>query len=224
MLTLPARNIEERADGTLWQKDIPILGITDAEEKSKAVAAVKSKRYQDIPAAAFCKLGENENGLWIGTPEEWAKHPNRPQADEEQRLRDAQKAKIVSVRLSSRGWGDFSPVEWRGDITRPTTEILAECKGLLANGHDVDFPNRGDEEIIADIEKARTDWEQKPEREAAARKAEAAALQKKIDTGYCFSCESWCHGDCGNYSRDPDVMFRRQLKLAQREERFGVND
>lgn len=53
---------------------------------------------------------------------------------------------------------------------------------------------------------------------------ETAALQKKIDTGYCFRCESWCHGDCGNYSSNPEILFRRQLKQGLTEANFGITE
>lgn len=55
-------------------------------------------------------------------------------------------------------------------------------------------------------------------------KAAAESLQRKIDTGYCFNCESWCHGDCGNYSQNPATSFRRDLKKAQDEANFGINE
>ncbi len=47
---------------------------------------------------------------------------------------------------------------------------------------------------------------------------EEADLQQKVETGYCFNCESWCHGDCGNYSNDPKVLFARELKRGLAED------
>ena len=47
----------------------------------------------------------------------------------------------MKIYLSSRGWGDYSPLNWTGDITRPDADILAECKDLLINGCDVDKRN-----------------------------------------------------------------------------------
>ena len=54
--------------------------------------------------------------------------------------------------------------------------------------------------------------------------AEAADIQHKIDTGYCFYCETWCNGDCGHYSKNPMIKFTRDLKQAQREADYGIND
>lgn len=54
--------------------------------------------------------------------------------------------------------------------------------------------------------------------------AEEADIQQKINTGYCFFCESWCHGDCGHYSNDPHVKLRRDFALSQKEANYGIND
>ena len=32
-------------------------------------------------------------------------------------------------------------------------------------------------------------------------KAETADIQKKVENGFCFNCESYCYGDCGNYQK-----------------------
>ena len=117
-------------------------------------------------------------------------------------------ARTVKIYLSSRGWGDYSSLEWRGDITRPDSEILAEYRNLLTNGHDVDERNQTDDEILGKIAVARSAWESVPDRKADREKAEAEDTQRKIETGYCFACESYCHGDCGNYSADPLTQLR----------------
>lgn len=53
---------------------------------------------------------------------------------------------------------------------------------------------------------------------------QAADIQRKIDSGYCFSCESWCHGDCGSYRTHPDVQVRRELAHAVAEQQYGINE
>ena len=40
------------------------------------------------------------------------------------------------------------------------------------------------------------------ERVAAYEAAEKADIQRKIDSGYCFACESYCYSDCGHYSNE----------------------
>ena len=40
--------------------------------------------------------------------------------------------------LSSQGGGDYNPVEWVGDLSRPCAEIAAECKILLSRAVDKD--------------------------------------------------------------------------------------
>lgn len=79
------------------------------------------------------------------------------------------------------------------------------------------------------------EWDQIVELSAAIRARRAAQKKEfdaataaedalKINTGYCYSCESYCYGDCGHYSSDPGVKLRRDIALAQREENYGIND
>lgn len=65
------------------------------------------------------------------------------------------KANEITITLSSRGWGDYSPLVWIGDKNTPTEQILTECKELLATGEDVDQPNQTDAELIGKIEVAK---------------------------------------------------------------------
>lgn len=53
---------------------------------------------------------------------------------------------------------------------------------------------------------------------------EAADIQSKIRSGYCFNCETWCDGDCGHYSNDPTIKYRRDLDQTEREANYGIND
>jgi len=223
-LTLPGPSITVKADGTLWVSGMPICGINDPAEKKRIATLVETGKYDQIPAIYFTRLGDNPKGLWAGTDEEWDKHPAKAEQDRVAALKAAEDAKQVSIYLSSRGWGDFSPVEWRGDITRPDAEILAECREWLAKSHDVDQPFQSDDEIMGKISRAREKWATAPARKAARDAEEAADIRRKIETGYCFYCESWCHGDCGQYSNDPMVKFRRDLNQAAREANYGIND
>lgn len=222
-LTLGPR-IEVTANGTLWMSGNPILGVEDPAEKKRIASLARARKYNQIPDIYFTRLGDNPNGLWAGTEEEWSKHPAKAEHDRKATEKAAEQAKQVRIYLSSRGWGDFSSCEWIGDITRPDNEILAECKHLLSTEYDVDQPKQSDEELLGKITKSRVDWETAPEREAAREEAEAEDIRRKIATGYCFSCESWCCGDCGHYSNDPAVKFRRDLHQAQREQNYGIND
>jgi len=213
-LTLPVPSIKIKADGTIWYQGMPLLGIEDAQVKAKAVAAVKAKRYADIPDDAYTRMGDNPNGLWAGDDAAWSKHPANLRDDARAQAKAEQQAKIVRIYLSSRGWGDFSPVEWIGDITRPDADILAECRQLLINGYDVDNTNQSHTEILALITAARSKWS-------------TPKQPFKTPThgpGYCYSCETYCYGDCGHYNPDPQIKYRRDLREAQREQNYGVED
>jgi hypothetical protein len=49
-------------------------------------------------------------------------------------------------------------------------------------------------------------------------------IQHKIDTGYCFNCESYCFGDCGNYQKDPMFKAARDFQGAVGEMYYGIKD
>jgi len=210
-----------RADGTIWAQGMPVLGITDPAVKARVAAASRAKRFADIPADAYTRLGDNPNGLWAGTPDEWATHPARIAR---QAAIDASQAVQAQITLSTRGWGDYSPLTWIGDITRPDADIMTECRERLATGHDVDHPSPTDAGLLAMIHAARAAWQARPAREAARRHAEVEDRARKVATGYCVACESWCYGDCGSYSGDPATQDRRELREAAREASYGMED
>lgn len=221
---LPGPSIEINANGTLWMSGNPILGIEDPAEKKRIAALARARKFTEIPDIYFTRLGDNPNGLWAGTDEEWAKHPGKAEQDRQAAEKAAEQAKQVRIYLSSRGWGDYSACEWIGDITRPDSEILAECQARLKSAADVDKRNQSDDDLLSKIAKARADWETAPARKATKEAAEEEDIRRKIATGYCFACESYCHGDCGKYSKDPMVKFNRDLKQAVNEQNYGINE
>jgi len=83
-LSIPGPSADIKSDGTIWVSGMPILGIDDPKIKTKAASAVKEKRYNDIPADAWVRLGDNPNGVWAGWDAEWEKHPeNAPPKEAE---------------------------------------------------------------------------------------------------------------------------------------------
>lgn len=203
-----------KKDGTIWHQGNPLLGLTDPEVKTKALAAVKAQRYNDIPAEAFTHLGDNSNGLWVGDEEKWQKHPVKIEIEKAKKAEKEKEANQVKIYLSSRGWGDYSSLEWIGDITRSDAEILDECLHMLATGHDVDTPDQSDIDVLLKIE--------------SARRRHNAPKEHYVETphgvGYCYSCQSHCYGDCGNYSTNPGTKYKREFKEAIAEENYGIQD
>lgn len=117
----------------------------------------------------------------------------------------------VRIFLSSRGWGDYSSCEWTGDITRPDAEILQECRHELESGYDVDMPNQTNEEILKAIHEARERW--------TAAQQHPAVSEPEHGTGYCYNCETYCYGDCGDFAPEPTLRTTvRKLKEAMREQ------
>lgn len=62
---MPLADPTIKADGTIWMRGIPLLGITDAATKAKAADACKRQAWSEISANAFTRVGENINGLTV---------------------------------------------------------------------------------------------------------------------------------------------------------------
>jgi hypothetical protein len=188
-LTLPGPSVTIQRDGTIWYQGIPLTGATDPDVRARIVTACKAKRYQDIPRECMTKMGDNPSGLWAGDAQSWSTHPARIAAERAEAQKLAAESSVVSIYLSSRGWGDYSPCTWTGDITRPDAEILSECRQALASAIDVDRKNLTDTDLLHLIVDARV--------------KRSAPRQEPVETkhgqGYCSACESYCYGDCGNY-------------------------
>ena len=60
----------------------------------------------------------------------------------------------AKIHVAGRGWGDYSPVVWEGDATRPDAEIIAEMRALLAAATHVDTQPT-DDQLVAAIQKVR---------------------------------------------------------------------
>lgn len=222
-LTIPAGQITIKDDGTIWYKGLPMIGVDDPAEKAKNCALIRAGKTDQIPAKYFTRMGQNENGLWVGTDEEWEKHPGCLQAKKEFEAMAKRDANRVKIMLSTRGWGDYSPLEIEIDLSKSDAEIIADCRKALADGHDVDCRDQSDEEILKKINAARKKLNTHAEKNTT-KAAEKAEIQHKIDSGYCFNCESYCHGDCGHYSNDPEIMYRCKLADTAKEACFGTSE
>jgi hypothetical protein len=62
---MPLADPTIKANGTIWMHGVPLLGITDAATKAKAVDACKRQAWSEIPAEAYTRVGENANGLTV---------------------------------------------------------------------------------------------------------------------------------------------------------------
>jgi len=101
---------------------------------------------------------------------------------------------MTRIYLSARGWGDYSPVEWTGDLDRPEAEIVAECQVLLARAVDVDEPTQSDEQIGVKILLARQALADAPRHaaeDAGNRSAREAGRQKWARADYIAACEEF---------------------------------
>lgn len=216
-MQLPAPSITIKADRTIWCGPNALLGIVDQVEKEKYAPCARRGAWSEIPSKYFTHLGENENGLWAGWAADWENHPAKKIADEQARKAADAKAAIehvtVRIHLSTRGWGDYDSVYWVGDITRPDPEILAECRRALATGYDVDQREQTDEQLLKLIQDAREAWKIK------SKAHKKPAPKESHGPGYCYSCDSYCFGDCGDYhpTLDSVIMQRRFQEIWRAE-------
>ncbi len=135
--------------------------------------------------------------------------------------REEEVERAISVFVSTRGWGDYASLHWIGDGELPDDEIISRIRELISISSDVDsVPS--DDELRARIAEAR-------EAKAQA-KAELAQLEREEPKpvhgpGYCYSCHSYCYGDCGDYTPRPTRRtLSRGIREAAREAMFGLDD
>lgn len=193
-----------RPDGSIWRlNEMPILitsHLPNHEElKRRYTDALRNKRWSDIAPEHYAHLG------WCGeciveTQDEYTLRLRRKYSSEKNGCKNVHESKQICVYLSSRGWGDYSPVEWRGDATRPTSEIVKECQGLLASQHDVDNANQTDAELAGKIDAAK-EAEAKKQKESAeaARAAEETKVPQSAINAYIA-----CNGDPEDLEDDID--------------------
>lgn len=166
---------------------------------AKSLNAAKRKALADELEPRGLKIaryGDNGDAV-VMWDDEWATSElNREytaKLDAERKRREAEEAKTVTISLVTRGWGDYGMVEWRGDITRPTSEIVAECRAKLERdtGKDRDMT---DAEITKEVTDAKAAWAAKnAKREAAAAHVEdckrrARETGKRVEIRH-YSCE-----------------------------------
>jgi hypothetical protein len=119
----------------------------------------------------IARYGDNGDAV-VMWDDEWAtseySRAYAAKLEADRRQREAEEAKTVTISLVTRGWGDYGMVEWSGDITRPTAEIVAECRARLDRDAEKDH-DMTDDEIAREVESAKAQWAAKnAKREAAA--------------------------------------------------------
>lgn len=60
-----------KADGTIWMRGMPLLGIADPIIKAKASDACKRQAWGEISAEAYTHIGVNANGLTVITQSDY---------------------------------------------------------------------------------------------------------------------------------------------------------
>jgi hypothetical protein len=198
-------NCTLRTDGTIWAQGdtIPFIvtaGLPDAAELTdRYKKLVASKRFSEIPPEHIAHIGDIRD-IRIEWEQDYNLRPTHPAIAEKNRIQKDTEDNRITVHLSSRGWGDYSPVQWTGDRRRPFSEILVECIRLLSTGHDVDQPNQSPEEITSKItEEIRKSIDR--QKQDAANAAELAATQVPENAIAAYQA---CRGNPENFPDDID--------------------
>lgn len=196
-------SVDIHSDGSIWARGSAGMQPVVSADKMHAAGISKDQMVKWIKAgrlteAAECawRMGVNSSSTEVVTVEEWE---GRMAAKRDAEIEIHKYAR--TIHLSGRGWGDYSPVEWTGDIRRPDTEIIAECRELLDNASDVDEP-QADEQIAGKLAQARAALQAELDSQQA-HKDRIAALQADAKrTGKPVEIRRWMTHDCMNHSID----------------------
>lgn len=194
---------EAKPDGTIWHVlGMPILiGVRSEspEYQAEIEKAATDKKWEDIAPHHFATIGQHGN-LIVEWEEDYHKRPEHPSVLARQAKAQDERANRLTIYLSSRGWGDYSPVEWVGDRRRPTSEIVEECQNLLKSGHDVDRSIQTDLEITALVLEAKRKSAAK-DQAIAKRSAELAEMEVPESAIAAYKA---CGGDPERFDDDID--------------------
>ena len=198
-------NCTIRSNGTIWGcgDTIPVIltsGLPNSDDlKKKYMPLVEAKRFSEIDDAHFARLGVTRDTL-VELEEDYNRRPLHPAVAARQAEQKELEDNRIVVHLSTRGWGDYSSVEWRGDRRRPVKEIVAKCQKLLKEGHDVDQPEQPDE-LVAN--KVRVAIQASLERDSR-RKIEEDELRNLEVPESAVKAYQACSGDPENFEDDID--------------------
>lgn len=187
---LPAHMFVWREDGALLGKrnHWPITSSKASTPEAIAEAKAHPDKWESIPGIVLLKRGLNpapdgrileEEAIFDASPEGIAHRERAIARMEEERRREERTVEIV---LSTRGWGDYGVVKWKGDITRPAEEIAKECRRSLDNATDLDR-NLTDAEIANEIKKARDAYNAKQAKREASAAHVADCKRRAKETG-----------------------------------------
>ena len=202
-ITVPAEYAEM---GRITEKEV----IAELKKHDKNPDDYIGVWYYRQRQLAFSKEHEAE----LRKAFEWAKTEGVAILKSQKEADDEKERRQIKVYLSSRGWGDYSGVEWEGDVNIPNEQILEESKKLLKSQHDVDLSNQTDAEILAKIVEAKTKWnkqnsesqtkgaELKAKFDEAAKTGQPVFIEKYMDD--CNDSDEECNLDCVTVWAMPD--------------------
>jgi len=170
LLRIP--QVTERSDGTLWAANntIPIIvtrHLDDAESIKATYQKAGKKVGEIVDPAHQARLGiggqNSEKAFRVELDRDYSERMSKQWAADAKAQKEHE-SNQVRIFISTRGWGDFSSLDWTGDRRTPTEQILSEMRSKIENGCDVDT-NPTDQELLALIKKAKGEKEEKAKAE-----------------------------------------------------------
>ena len=175
-------DITIKSDGTVWMRGMPLLGITDPAIKAKAADAVKRQAWNEIPADAYTKVGDNTNGLTVIKQSDYlaAKEAAITPAQRDRReindlyfrarkLEDSDSEDNVSGPMILRGKADRLLATWR---TKYPVEAAKERKDHLMS-KAVDLRNKASGAMLYDCDGSLSQADQQARHDDFIHRAEA---------------------------------------------------
>jgi len=214
---------EIKANGEIWcamsTPTAPLvilshLGQAAAEIRQRYVSAMRAHEFAKLDPAHIARIGKfhGAGGVVLVEAEEQYLARTATARKEASAAEADKRANEITVYLSSRGWGDFSPVEWVGDRRLETETILSQCRVALSSSKDVDCDLTDEDirgKIITEKEKsarkdAKRDQENNHEKEIFAKARESGERQ---------ALETWVTEKCMN-GNDQECSFDRATRWA----------
>lgn len=194
-IRLRLHNPTIKADGTIWQDGMPTIDGESPEAKeigrAKLAELIKAHRYDEIPAAAYARVGLSATGLRVVAEREWQEERRR---EGEAKITPAEREYAEIMRL--RYEGERITEEWGDEAdTGKGYHMIAKAKERLAA------------------------WRAKYPVELAAKDAEdlrsKAAERRRLATGaLVYDADGWL--DESEQQRRHDELIAEAMVLEER--------
>lgn len=124
------------------------------------------------------------------------------------KITDRDSYKSVIERMPQ-AYGRFGDTYVSKEVYTVTMETIDEAKKVATEREDEEYTA-----VMADEKDKQAKDAKQAIKNAADHKEDA---DSKIANGFCFACQSYCYGDCGNYQTSPNYGAAKDFGDAMRE-------